>query len=277
MSHKVWFVTGTSRGFGRVWAEAALNRGDKVVATARNPDTLKELVDEYGESVLPLKLDVTDRAAVFSQFKKGFDHFGGVDVVLNNAGYGLFGAVEENTEEEVRRQMEVNFFGALWVIQAALPHLRKQGRGHIVSTSSIGGVLAIPSLAIYNATKWGLEAVSEALAQEVAPYGIKVTLIEPGGYATDWAGSSSAHSQPNEAYDGMRAFLADMFESIEPGDPNATTEAILKVVDAEEPPLRLVLGTFGLPYIRKTYKERLKTWSDWEEVSVAAQGNLKSS
>jgi NAD(P)-dependent dehydrogenase (short-subunit alcohol dehydrogenase family) len=119
--------------------------------------------------------------------------------------------------------------------------------------------------------------VSEALAQEAASFGIKITLIEPGGYATDWAGSSAAHSQPNEAYDGMRAFLADMFQSIEPGDPDATTEAILKVVDAEEPPLRLVLGTFGLPIIRKTYKERLDTWSDWEEVSVAAQGNLKSS
>jgi NAD(P)-dependent dehydrogenase (short-subunit alcohol dehydrogenase family) len=271
MAQKVWFVTGTSRGFGRVWAEAALKRGDKVVATARDPATLEALVEQYGEAVLPLRLDVTERETVFSQFAKGYEHFGRIDVVLNNAGYGLFGAIEENTEQEVRHQMEVNFFGALWVIQAALPYLRKQGGGHILSTSSIGGVLAIPSLGIYNASKWALEAANEALAQEVAPYGIKITLIEPGGYATDWAGSSAVHSEPNAAYDEMRGFLADMFKSVEPGDPDATSEAILKVVDAEKPPLRIVLGNFGLPIIRKTYKERLKTWSEWEAVSVAAQ------
>src|ERR1700722_3823177 len=194
---KVWFITGSSRGFGRVWAEAAMKRGDKVVATARNPAVLQPLVALYGHSVLPLALDVTNRSAAFEAVARGKDAFGRLDVVLNNAGYGQLGAVEELSEVEARNQIETNLFGALWVTQAALPILRAQKSGHILAVSSIGGVAAFPTVGMYHASKWGLEGLMDALSQEVAAFGIKVTLIEPGGYATDWAGPSARHATPN--------------------------------------------------------------------------------
>ncbi|CAG2154140.1 SDR family oxidoreductase [Cupriavidus numazuensis] len=275
MAPKVWFITGASRGFGRVWAEAALSRGDKVAATARSADSLTGLAKAYGSAVLPLELDVTDRAGVFAAVERAHAHFGRLDVVVNNAGYGLFGAIEETSEAEARAQIETNVFGALWVIQAVLPRLRQQGGGHILSVSSIGGIVAFPTLGLYHASKWALEALNESLTQEVAGQGIKVTLIEPGSYATDWAGSSSIHTTHLPEYDGIRSQLAAAFAGASLGDPKATGDAILKLVDADKPPLRLFLGSMPLPIARQRYAERLATWSEWETVSSAAQGSVK--
>ena len=190
MPAKTWFITGTSRGFGREWAIAALDRGDQVAATARDTGTLRDLVDQYGDAILPLPLDVTDREAGFAAVRAAHDQFGRLDVVVNNAGYGHFGLIEEITEAEARAQFEANFFGALWITQAALPGLRAQGGGHILQVSSIGGISAFPNVGIYNASKWALEGLSQALAAEVAAFGVRVTIIEPGAYATDWAGPS---------------------------------------------------------------------------------------
>jgi NAD(P)-dependent dehydrogenase (short-subunit alcohol dehydrogenase family) len=270
---KIWFVTGSSRGFGRQFVEAALQRGDRVAATARSTDSLSDLVGAHGDAILALSLDVTDKAAVERAVKRAHEHFGRLDIVVNNAGYGLFGAVEETAQQQVRDQMETNFFGALWVTQAALPLLRAQGSGHIVQISSVGGVTAFPNLGVYNASKWALEALSEALAQEVAAFGIKVTLVEPGGFATDWGGSSAVFAEPLPVYDGLRAAIAAYWRDVKPGDPAATGAALLKIVDAENPPLRVFFGTAPLPMVQQAYAERLKIWEEWSQVSAQAQGS----
>jgi NAD(P)-dependent dehydrogenase (short-subunit alcohol dehydrogenase family) len=274
MSAKTWFITGTSRGFGREWAEAALERGDRVVATARDAHSLDDLAAGYPETLLPVSLDVTDRDAVFAAVAQGHDHFGGLDIVVNNAGYGHFGFVEEITESEARAQMETNLFGALWVTQAALPYLRAQGSGHILQVSSIGGISAFPLVGMYHASKWALEGLSQALAQEVAGFGIKVTLIEPAGYSTDWSGSSATHSEPLPAY---QEFLEDVMKGRaqrngRPGDPHATREAVLTLVDSDDPPLRIFFGDGPLAIATRDYESRLATWQKWEPVSIAAHG-----
>src|SRR6266852_2317726 len=208
------FITGTSKGFGRVWAEAALQRGDKVVATARDPKSLDALVGSHGKAVLPLALDVTDASAAFAAVQRGRDEFGRLDVVVNNAGYGLFGMVEEVTPEQARAQMETNFFRRSLVTKAALPILREQRSGHIIQVSSIGGVQAFPTLGLYHASKWALEGFSQSLATEVQEFGIKVTLVEPTGYQTDWNGPSSVQAAKLPFYDGIRARLAEIFGAI---------------------------------------------------------------
>jgi NAD(P)-dependent dehydrogenase (short-subunit alcohol dehydrogenase family) len=272
---KTWFITGANRGFGREFATSALMRGDNVAATSRNLAALDDLVAKFGDSILPLHLDVTNREEAFAAVKDAVDRFGRLDVVVNNAGYGLFGAVEEISEQQLRDQLEVNLFGVLHVTQAVLPILRKQGAGHIVQISTIGGVAAFPSLGGYHASKWALEGMTESLAQEVAPFGIKVTLIEPGGFATDWGGSSAVHASPIQAYDAMRAAMAERSKNAPPGmigDPEAAGKAILRVVDAEQPPLRVFFGTMPTQMVPRLYEQRLKTWKDWEHVSVAANG-----
>ena len=273
MTQKVWFITGTSRGFGRVWAEAALERGDRVAATARDAQTLAPLIGRFGERVMPLALDVTDRAAVFAAVAAAHGRFGRLDVAVNNAGYGLFGAIEEVSEADARAQIDTNLFGALWVTQAVLPIMRAQGSGHILQVSSIGGVNAFPTVGLYHASKWALEGFSQALSTEVAGFGIKVTLIEPGGYATDWSGPSAVRSAELPAYATARANIASLRGSFKPGDPQATAAAILKVVDAAQPPLRIFFGTTGLPMTRAEYARRLQEWEQWNDVAVAAQGN----
>ncbi|MEN3298184.1 SDR family oxidoreductase [Pseudonocardia sp.] len=274
MSAKTWFITGASRGFGREWAIAALERGDSVAATARDTATLDDLVERFGERLLPLKLDVTDREADFAAVKQAHDHFGRLDVVVNNAGYGHFGLVEEISEAEARDQMETNLFGALWVTQAALPFLREQGSGHILQVSSIGGISAFPLVGMYHASKWALEGISQSLAQEVAGFGIKVTLIEPGGFSTDWGGSSARHSEPLPAYDEFRAQAQKQREQrvSAPGDPAASAAAVLRIVDAEEPPLRVFFGEAPLAIATEDYESRLATWRQWEDVAKLAQG-----
>jgi NAD(P)-dependent dehydrogenase (short-subunit alcohol dehydrogenase family) len=272
MASRTWFITGTSRGLGRVWAEAALGRGDRVAATARDPGTLDELARRFGDAVLPLRLDVTDRAQVFSAVARAHDHFGRLDVVVNGAGYGLFGAIEEASEAEARAALETNLFGKLWVTQAVLPLLRRQGSGHVLQVSSMGGLIAFPTLGIYHAAKWGLEGLSEALAREVADLGIAVTIVEPGGYRTDWAGRSAAHADPLAAYDAARTAARREMDAYPFGDPAATADAILAVVDADDPPLRLFLGEPPLGIVREVYAERLATWEAWAAVSARAQG-----
>ena len=274
MPSKVWFITGTSRGFGRVWAEAALARGDRVAATARDVKTLAPLAERYGDLVAPLTLDVTNKAAAAAAIAFARDRFGRLDVVVNNAGYGLFGTIEEVSESEARAQLETNLFGALWVTQAALPFMRAQGSGHIIQVSSIGGVNAFPTVGLYHASKWGLEGFSQSLAAEVAGFGIKVTIVEPGGFATDWGGASAKRAAQMKIYDGAREKIAAFRSNSIPGDPNATGPAILKLVDATDPPLRIFLGTSGLPMTRAEYARRIETWEKWNDVSIEAQGNL---
>jgi NAD(P)-dependent dehydrogenase (short-subunit alcohol dehydrogenase family) len=274
MTAKTWFITGASRGFGREWAIAALGRGDSVAATARDTSTLDDLVDKYGERLLPVKLDVTDRAADFAAVKEAHDRFGRLDVVINNAGYGHFGMIEELSEADARGQIETNLFGALWVTQAALPYLRAQGSGHVIQVSSIGGISAFPMVGIYHASKWGLEGFSQALAQEVVDFGIRVTLIEPGGFSTDWAGPSAKRSEPLPAYDNFREKAQQWRaqRNAAPGDPEASAAAILRVVDADEPPLRVFFGAAPLEIAERDYASRLENWRAWQDVAELAQG-----
>jgi NAD(P)-dependent dehydrogenase (short-subunit alcohol dehydrogenase family) len=273
MANKTWFITGTSRGFGREWTKAALERGDRVAATARDPSTLDDLKTEHGDALLPLTLDVTSREAAFGAVKRAHEHFGRLDIVVNNAGYGHFGMVEEISEQEARDQIETNLFGVLWVTQAALPFLREQGSGHIVQVSSIGGISAFPNVGIYHASKWGVEGISQALAQEVKEFGINVTLVEPGGFSTDWSGPSSKRSQPNPAYDALRERQQQWRASNVPGDPTASAAAIMRVVDADPPPLRVFFGTAPLGIAENDYAGRLATWREWQPVAELAQGD----
>jgi NAD(P)-dependent dehydrogenase (short-subunit alcohol dehydrogenase family) len=259
MASKIWFITGSSRGFGREWAKAALARGDRVAATARNTDTLAELVETYGENVLALELDVTDRAAAFETVARAHEHFGRLDVVVNNAGYGLFGTIEEVSEEQARAQIETNLFGALWVTQACLPLLREQGSGHIVQVSSIGGIAAFPGVGLYHASKWALEGFSEALSQEVAGFGIHVTLVEPGGFDTDWSGSSAVRADPLPVYAEVYEQMRNRRSVLPQGKTGASAPAILAVVDAENPPLRIFFGSPPLAIAKDRYAERLRT------------------
>src|SRR5580704_10852399 len=202
---KTIFITGASRGFGKLWAQALLQRGDKVIATARDLSTLGDLVSKYGDNILALQLDVNDRSGDFASIRKAKEHFGSIDVLINNAGYGLFGAIEETTEKEARDQMETNFFGLLWLSQAVLPVMREQGHGHIIQLSSVLGLISRPVLGLYAASKFAVEGLSESLAAEVKGFGIKVSIIEPAGFDTDWGGSSAAHTAAHPEYNGVKA------------------------------------------------------------------------
>src|SRR5437868_7268860 len=257
MTPKTWFITGTSRGFGREWTIAALDRGDKVAATARNISQLDDLLAKYGDSILPITLDVTDRDAVFAAVRHARERLGRLDVVVNNAGYGQFGMVEETSEQEARDQIETNVFGALWVTQAALPYLRAQGSGHILQVSSIGGISAFPNIGMYHASKWALEGMSQALAQEVADFGIKVTLIEPAGYSTDWGGASAKHADRLDAYQHVHEASQRRRAGNQPGDPTASAQAVMRIVDAENPPLRVFFGRAPFGVAEQDYESRL--------------------
>ncbi len=273
-THKAWFITGTSKGFGRVWTEAALARGDSVAAASRNVEPLAELKARYGDRLLVLALDVGDKAAVDAAVKQAYDHFGRIDVAVNNAGYGLFGTIEEVSEQEARAQIETNLFGALWVTQAVLPIMRTQGFGHVVQVSSIGGVNAFAGVGLYHASKWGLEGFSQSLALEVKDFGIKVTIVEPGGFATDWGTSSAHRATELPEYDAVRARRAERWAGMQAGDPQATADALFRIVDADEPPLRVFFGPAGLPMVKREYAERLATWEKWNDIALQAQGTV---
>lgn len=269
---KTTLITGASRGFGKIWAQAFLQRGENVAATARNLNDLNDLVAEFGDKVLPLQLDVTNKAQVEEVVKQAHTHFGQIDVLINNAGYGVFGAVEEVSEEDARKQMEVNFFGLLWVTQAVLPIMRAQKSGHIIQVSSLLGIVTVPTLGIYNASKFAVEGLTETLASEVKEFGIHVSLIEPNGFETEWGGASASHSKDLEAYKNLKEGFRNSFNPDDYGIPAATTEAVLKLVDANQPPLRLFLGKIGQPASKAVYEQRLALWAEWKEVSEKAHG-----
>src|ERR1700678_4684959 len=236
---KTWFITGASRGFGRIWAEAALKRGDRVTATARKLADVADLAGRFGNAVLPLALDVTDSAQVHRAVHQAYEHFGRLDVLVNNAGARLFAATEEASDEQIRGLFDANYFGMVRVLRAALPLLRKQGSGHILGVSSGLGIASLPMIGFYAATKWAVEALHESLAQEVSPFGLSVTIVEPGAYATEF-GKSAQVADVLEPYANFRKRFMARLTSLERGDPKATAEAILKLVDANDPPLRLV-------------------------------------
>lgn len=269
---KVWFITGASRGFGRVWTEAALQRGDKVVATARSLSSIADLSEKFGDNVLTLALDVTKIDQVKSAIDTAFAHFGEIDIIFNNAGYSLVGTIEEGKADEIRALYETNVLGPVAVIQAALPYLRKQGYGHIVGTSSNLGHITLPVIGYYCSSKWAFESIHESLALEVKQFGIKVTIVEPGAYATEFGSPESLKfSAGMEEYTEFKSQFVDSLRQLDRGNPLATSEAIFQVVDSENPPLRFLLGKYNLPHLRETYAERLAEWEKWEAVSSAAQ------
>lgn len=271
---KTWLITGASRGFGRIWTEAALNRGDQVTATARKLTDVADLKERFGDAVLPLALDVTDPMQVMQVVQKAYAHFGKLDVLVNNAGASLFAATEEASDEQIRDLFDANYLGMVRVLRAALPLLRKQGGGHILGVSSGLGITALPMVGFYCATKWAVEALHESLAQEVKAFGIKVTIVEPGAYATDF-GKTGEIADFLESYAEPRKQFLTHLANVERGDPEATAEAVLKLVDADNPPLRLGLGNSILPRARAAYAERLATWEAWEDISNAAMGEPK--
>lgn len=275
-SPKVWLITGTSRGFGRVWAEAALKRGDKVAATARKLESIADLIEKYGPNVLILELDVTRPKQVKTAVEQAYAHFGRLDIVFNNAGYSLVGTIEEASPEDIHALYETNIIGPVSVIQAALPLLRKQGHGHILGTSSNLGHVTLPVIGYYCSSKWAFEAIHESLAAEVKAFGIHVTIIEPGAYATEFGSQESLKfAQGLDIYTDFKAQFFGQLKTMERGDPAATSEALFKVVDEENPPLRFFLGSHNLPWVRTAYTERLATWEAWEDVSNSAQGQSR--
>lgn len=271
---KVWFITGSSRGFGKIWTEAALKRGDKVVATARKINSIATLKEKYGDQVLILEVDVTNASQVQNAISKANEYFGRLDIVFNNAGYSLVGTIEESSTDEVKAMYETNIMGPIHVIQAALPILRAQGHGHILGTSSAVGIYSNPLIGYYCSSKFAFEAIYDSLSKEVAGFGIKVTLIEPGAYSTEFGSAESLKiaSKKLADYDDLKSCLMENLQKLERGNPLATSEAIFAVVDADNPPLRLLLGKNDLPHIQQIYSERIQEWETWKTISEAAQG-----
>lgn len=278
MANKIWFITGTSRGFGRIWAEAALKRGDKVAATARTLASIADFKEKYGENVLCLELDVTNPHQAQHTVEQAHAHFGRLDIILNNAAYSLISTIEEASADEVRALYETNILGTLSIIKAALPLLRKQGGGHILGVSSGLGHVTMPLIGYYCSSKWAFEAIHESLAIEIKPFGIKVTIIEPGAYETEFGSPQSLKIATGlDIYADLRKQIYDGLKDMKNGDPNATPEALFKIVDVENPPLRFFLGSENLPWVRAAYAERLKIWEEWESISNLAQGRSKTS
>ncbi len=273
-SSRVWLITGASRGLGRAYAEAALAAGDRVAALSRSidePDSGPRVDEREASRLLRVPVDVTDRAAVFAAVDAVLDRYGRIDVVVNNAGTMSSGFVEEFSEAEVRSQFETNFFGALWVSQAVAPVLRKQRGGRLIQVSSIGGIGAFPTTGVYSASKFALEGLSEALAAELAPFGVRTTILEPGGYWTDLF-TNLLVPTPIPAYDGARAALAAQFadDSVD-SDPALAAEALLRLVESDDPPLRLILGGTVHDAAVWITEQRLASWASWAEVSRAAE------
>lgn len=268
---RTWLITGASRGLGRAIAEAALDAGDVAAVTARDPERLKDLGERHGDRVIPLALDVSDRAAVFATVRTAVERAGRLDVLVNNAGYGLAGAVEEVGERQARDQLDVNFFGALWCTQAVLPVMRRQGSGHVLQMSSIAGVATYPNLGLYCASKWALEGFSETLAQEVAGFGIRVTIVEPGEFRTEWSAGSMVRATPMPEYDGVlakrRQGLSGAYAHLQPGDPRRLGAALLKMLESDDPPLRLLLGDGAADLAPQTYRRRIDEWERWEALA----------
>lgn len=269
---KTWFITGASRGLGRSLTEAVLAAGDNVAATARNTDALNDLVEKYPAQILAIKLDVTDYPAVHQSVADTVAHFGQVDVLVNNAGFGITGAAEGFTDEQVRSQLETNLYAPIEITRAVLPYMRKQRSGRILQISSIGGRVGNPGVSIYQAAKFGLSGFSEALAKEVAPLGILVTCVEPGGFRTDWAGASMSYAPFVEGYDDTVGLRTKMFQSgaFKPvGDPDKAAKVMLDLAVNPEPPIHLVLGSEALSMLKFANEARQAEMEKWLPVSIS--------
>lgn len=272
--NKVWFITGCSTGFGRHLAQEVLKKGDKVAVTARNIDDVKDLILQYPDTAIATKLDVTDAEQVKDAVQKAVATFDRIDVLVNNAGIGYFGAIEESEDEEVRRMFEINFFGLASVTNAILPIMRAQRSGHIVNISSVGGLVAFPGVGFYNATKFAVTGYSEALAKEVSALDIKVTVVAPSGFRTDWAGRSANNTKmviddySTTAHANQNAIRG--YSGNQPGDPERAAKAIVKAVESASPPLRLLLGVGALKGTRNKIAELQKDLDTWEETTVWA-------
>lgn len=269
---KVWLITGSSSGFGRALAEAVLERGDRLIATARKPEQLNDLIEAFPNTAKAVRLDVTSRQEVDDAIDTALSTFGQIDILVNNAGYGLLGAIEEVSDSEVRTQVETNFFGALKMMQAVLPHMRNRRAGHILNVSSVGGFNGFAGFGIYNATKFALEGASEALALEVAPFNINITIIEPGSFRTDWAGRSLNRSATQiEDYaesSGETRNWMDKEDGNQQGDPAKAATAMIEAVNSSQPPLRLVLGSDALEIIRNKIDSVSQELDRWETTTV---------
>ena len=273
-SKKVWLVTGASTGFGRELAEYLLAQGAQVVATARKVEGLQALGSKYPKTALIAAMDVTNQKQVNQVVDVAVKYFGGIDVLVNNAGYGMVGAVEESAEEEFRPMFETNVFGLIRVTRAVLPQMRLQGSGHIVNLSSIGGLVATAGFGLYNATKFAVEGLSEALAQEVKPLGITVTIVEPGPFRTKFLGKAGGEAKAKISdYDKtsgkMRAYFTEQ-DGKQPGDPQKAAEAIVKAVESEYPPLHLLLGASTIPRVKAKIEALQKDLATWEATTIGA-------
>jgi len=266
---RVWLISGCSSGFGRALAEAALERGESVLATARRPESLAALTDRFGARVRTRALDVTQPEQVHAVVQEARDCFGRLDVLVNNAGYGMQGAIEDVPEDEARKLFETNVFGVLSLTRAALPLMRAQRSGHIVNISSVGGRTSAPLIGLYSATKFAVEGLSVALSAELAPHGIRVTVVEPGAFATQFA-TAVRSVTPSAAYAALDAQLSAVLKSLKWGDPQDAARAILEALDAPEPPRRLVLGEHALAMVRQTLAEQLAELERWQRLSARA-------
>jgi NAD(P)-dependent dehydrogenase (short-subunit alcohol dehydrogenase family) len=270
MTQRTWFITGAGRGLGRVFVERVLAHGDRAVATARKPEALARELESYGERAVVLALDVNNSSSVQAAVKNAIAHMGQLDVVVNNAGYAVQGGVEEVSETQIRAQFDTNFFGAIWVTQAVLPHMRANRSGHILQISSIAGLMSSPGLGTYAASKWALEAMSEALAGEVRHLGIRVTIVEPSGFPTDWSGSSMDRATPIADYDDALTPIRSAVgpkRAPGPGDPTLAAQRLIEIVEHPDPPLRLLLGNVAIDYAKATYQNRLRAFAEWEPIS----------
>ncbi|MCP9752401.1 oxidoreductase [Ferruginibacter sp. HRS2-29] len=271
---KVWLITGCSTGFGRELSTYLLAQGYPVAVAARKTEDIKDIVEGFPETALSLKLDVTKPAEIKTSVQQALDKFGRIDVLVNNAGIGYFGAVEESEDEAVRNMFEINFFGLANMTKEVLPAMRKQRSGHIVNIASIGGLVSFPAVGFYNATKYAVDGLSEALAKETAPLGIKVTIVAPSGFRTDWAGRSANNSpvviEDYAATAGANKDSIRGYSGNQPGDPKLAAIAIVKAVESAEPPLRLLLGAAALKGARNKLELLKKDFDTWEETTVGA-------
>ncbi len=271
---KVWFITGCSTGFGHALAKELLENGYRVAVTARNVEQIKDMVSEYSETAIALTLDVTNHNQIKAAVDATIAHFGQIDVLVNNAGIGYFAAVEESEEEEVRRMFEINVFGLASMTQAVLPQMRKQRSGHILNIASIGGLRAFPGIGFYNATKFAVDGLSESLSKELAPLGIKVTIIAPSGFRTDWAGRSAKNSsiQIEDYATTAGKNMGDIrgYSGNQPGDPVKAAKAMILVTETENPPLRLLLGKNALKGGRIKLDELKQDFDAWADVTEGA-------
>jgi len=269
---KVWFITGSSRGLGRALTEAVLAKGDKIAATARQPQQLNDLVSNYPQQILPLRLDVTNKKEIITAVEQAVKHFGRIDVLVNNAGFGVVGATEAFTDEQVRNQLETNLYAPIEVTRVVLPYMRKQRSGRILQISSVGGRIGNPGLAIYQAAKFGLSGFSEVLSKEVAPLGIKVTSVEPGGFRTDWAGDSMSYAPAIEGYETTVNARADYFKTgkfVPVGDPVKAAQAMVNLVEHPDPPVHLILGSEAAGMLQQADENRKAEFEKWLPVSLS--------